>query len=227
MLSQIPQSELIDSGPAVERAGLAHRVRRGQGAGPHPAVVMLHGRSGDETVMWVFARALPPGWLVVAPRAPRPDPDSGYSWLPRRPGEWPALELFDDAVAYVWRLALALPELYQADGRAIHLMGFSQGAALAYAAALRHPRLVRGVAGLVGFMPPAPEAVLAVAPLRGLPVFAATGLRDEIIPLEVSRAGADRLRAAGAQLDYREYDTGHKLDAAGMRDLAAWWRARS
>ena len=32
--------------------------------------------------------------------------------------------------------------------------------------------------------------------------------------------------AAGAVLDCREYDVGHKLSIAGIRDLRAWWRPR-
>lgn len=174
--------------------------------------------------MAVFAPTVPRDWLVVAARAPYAASTGGYAWQPRLPDEWPALAQFDPAVAAVRGLIAALPELYGADGAGIHLVGFSQGAATAYAAAMRHPGLVRGIAGLVGFAPTVGDDVRAARPLAELPVFMAVGRRDAAIPIERSLACAETLRAAGADLTYNTYDTGHKLSAQGMRDLAAWWR---
>jgi phospholipase/carboxylesterase len=218
---------LIDNGPAYEASGLVHRVQQTAANGPHPTVVMIHGRAGNEDVMWVFARALPPGWLVVAPRALKDDPDGGYSWHPPQADEWPELPLFDEAVAAVHRFIQALPDLYQADLNRLYLMGFSQGAAVAYATALHHPGLAQGIAGLVGFVPTETDAAVANAPLQMLPVFMAAGREDERIPLNVSQQAAEVMRAAGAEVEYHEYDTGHKLNAQGMRDLKAWWDGRS
>lgn len=208
----------------VTQGGLVHRVRQPDRSGPHPTVVMLHGRSGDENVMWVFARALPAPWLVVAPRAISPDPDGGYAWHPRKPNEWPALQMFDGAVESIEQFIRALPALYQADTRHLYLMGFSQGAATAYATALRYPGLVKGIAGLVGFVPVGVDTGLR--PLAGLPIFMAVGRTDPTIPLDIAEACAHTLRAAGAALDERVYDTGHKLNADGMRDLRQWWAER-
>lgn len=217
--------ELIETGSAVEASGLIHRVLQPDGSSPHPTAVLLHGRSGTEDVMWIFQRALPQDWLVVAPRAIKDDPDGGYSWHPRQRDEWPSLEMFDQAVAAVAQFINALPELYGADPERIYLMGFSQGAATAFATAIRHPDLVQGIAGLVGFMPEDCEAEIETGVLDGLPVFMAAGLEDATIPLEVSRKSAETLRTAGADLTYNEYETGHKLNAQGMRDLKAWWEA--
>lgn len=215
---------LISEGPGYEASGLVHRVKQPAATGPHPTVMMIHGRAGNEEVMWVFARALPPSWLVVAPRAIQVDPDDGgYSWHPRQADEWPSLPMFDEGVAAVHRFIHALPDLYQADLERVYLMGFSQGAAVAYATALRHPGLVKGIAGLVGFVPTETDAAVANAPLEGLPVFMAAGREDERIPLSVSRQAAEVMRAAGADVEYHEYDTGHKLNAQGMRELKAWW----
>ena len=218
---------LVADGPALDTVGLIHRVREPASPGPHRTVVMLHGRGGDENVMWIFASTLPRDWLLVAPRGLKQDPDGGYSWLPRKRDEWPSLSIFDEAVAAVVKLIRALPDLYNADPDHIYLMGFSQGAATAYATALRHPKLVQGIAGLVGFTPTECDAILDSVPLKGLPVFMAVGARDPMIPLERARESAQTLRQAGASLDYHEHDTGHRLNAEGMRALKRWWQARS
>ncbi len=217
----------VADGPALDTAGLIHRVRKPAHPGPHRTVVMLHGRSGDENVMWIFASTVPLDWLLVAPRGLKPDPDGGYTWLPRRRDEWPSLAMFDEAVAAVVRLIRALPDLYHADPQHIYLMGFSQGAATAYAIAMRQPGLAKGIAGLVGFVPGDCGEALSAAPLKGLPVFMAVGKQDPLIPLERSEECAWTLRQAEALLDYHAYDTGHRLSAEGMRDLKRWWRERA
>jgi phospholipase/carboxylesterase len=223
-MNQEPQ--LIESGEPFEKAGLAHRVLQPEGDGPLPTAVLIHGRAGNEDVMWVFARTVPDNWLVVAPRAIKEDPDGGYSWHPRQADTWPSLSQFDEAVTAISHFIRALPGLYQADPSRIYLMGFSQGAALAIAAAIRQPGLVHGIASLVGFVPVESEAALDSAPLKDLPIFMAAGKDDERIPYERAQQGAEVLKAAAAQLEYHQYDTGHKLNAQGMRDLTEWWKRR-
>jgi phospholipase/carboxylesterase len=218
---------LIAEGPALEIAGLIHRVSEPSGPGPHPTVVMLHGRSGDEDAMWIFSRTLPEEWLVVAPRGIKADPGGGFAWHPRQRDEWPPLRQFDDAVAAVVDFIQTLPELYDADSDRIYLMGFSQGAATAYTTAMRHPGLVQGIAGLVGFVPVECDAAVETKVLKGLPIFMAVGKEDPYIPFTRAQNCAQTLKESGADLTYREYDTGHRLNAQGMRDLKAWWLDRN
>ncbi|MBK8986770.1 MAG: dienelactone hydrolase family protein [Chloroflexi bacterium] len=218
--------QLVKTVQVINQAGLIHRVLRPLTSQPLPTIVMLHGRSGNEDVMWVFGKSCPPGWLLVAPRAIKPDPDGGYAWHPRSQDEWPSLIQFDAAVTAVTRFIHALPSLYNADPQHIYLMGFSQGAAAAYATAMRQPGLVQGIAGLVGFAPEDCAVEGETAVLSGLPIFMAVGREDALIPYDRAQRCAQTLRTAGADLTYREYNTGHRLNAAGFRDLTAWWQAR-
>lgn len=204
-------------------AGLIHRVLEPAGDDPHPTILMLQGKGGTEDVMWIFARSAPKNWLLVAPRAIHNDSDGGHSWYPPLPERWPTLAHFDPAVDRLHHFIHTLPSLYNADLSRLYLMGFSQGAAASYALAIHHPQLVQGIAGLVGFIPTHCDDAITIAPLTGLPIFMAVGLQDDTIPPERAQACANTLRLAGADLDYNEYDTGHKLNSAGMRDLAAWW----
>jgi phospholipase/carboxylesterase len=226
MIDQKKIPELVEDGAALASSGLVHRVLEPPSEGPHPTVVMLHGRSGTEDVMWVFARTLPQEWLMVAPRAIREDAAGGFSWHPRQRDEWPSLALFEPAITAVVGFISALPELYNADPDRLYLMGFSQGAATAYATAFQYPEIARGIAGLVGFVPAEAEAAIRKRPLAQLPVHMAVGRQDERIPLAKSRRCAEVLRQAGADLAYHEYNTGHRLNSQGMRDLGAWWQER-
>jgi phospholipase/carboxylesterase len=216
----------VSDGYAVAASGLIHRVWEPSSPGPHKSIVMLHGRSGNEDVMWIFAKTAPPDWLLVAPRGIHSDRAGGYIWLPRAKDEWPTLSQFDDAVTAVSQFINTLPELYEADPKQIYLMGFSQGAAVSYATAIHHPDLIAGVASLVGFIPVDCGPSLEISPLKSLPIFMANGKRDPLIPLSRTASCAQTLTMAGAQLDYHEYDTGHKLNSQGFEDLTGWWLAR-
>lgn len=219
--------QLVDNDPALKKSGLVHRVQKPEAPGPYPTVVMLHGRAGNEDVMWIFTKTVPQDWLIVAPRAIEPDPDGRYSWRLRWPDEWPTLDQFDEAVTAVTHFIHTLPNLYHADPSQIYLMGFSQGAAVSYAVAMRNPDLVQGIAGLVGFIPTRCDSALEESPLVDLTIFMAVGKRDPLIPPERAAGCAQTLIMAGSNLEYHEYDTGHKLNATGMADLQAWWAEQS
>jgi len=214
---------LVEHGEAYENSGLVHRVLEPEASGPYPTAVMLHGHLGNEDVMWIFGKTFPDNWLVLSVRAIVKMTEERFTWHPRGANEWPALPQFEEAVTAVTQFIRALPELYSADLDQIYLMGFSQGAATAFATAIQHPGWIKGIASLVGFMPLQVEEAIAKAALKNVPVFMAAGERDERIPLEIARRCAEAVRAMGAHLEYREYDTGHKLNSAGMRKLDSWW----
>lgn len=215
----------VTDGPALATSGLVHRVWEPSNPGPHPTVVMVHGRSGSEDVMWIFKRATPAEWLLVAPRAPLTDPRGGYSWDVRGDGQWPQVDdLLPGAVALL-DFIHALPDLYGADEENLYLMGFSQGAAVSLVAAMQQELPLRGIASLVGFMPPVDAP--AARGLAGLPVHMSVGLQDKTVPLRLAQRTAKSLIDVGAHLDYRTFDTGHRLNAAGMRDLTVWWQQRA
>lgn len=221
--SQPIESHLVNAGDAFSRAGLVHRVRAPTTPAPHPAVIMLHGLAGDENAMWIFARTLPADWLLISPRAILPDAQRGFTWCAGSSEHLPApLEQFDAAAHAIAQLARALPAVYAADPARVYLMGFSQGAAAAYAAALRYPGLTSGIAALLGFMPAAADEPLRYA-FHALPIFMAVGQRDPRIPLAYAQANAAALRQAGALLEYHAYDARHKLPSSGLQDLTQWW----
>ena len=220
------EPDLIDSGPLLTEAGLIHKVLEPRGPGPYKTVVMLHGRYGNEDVMWIFGESAPVHWLKIAPRGLLAEPRGGYSWVYQEYGVWPELPAFDTAATAVAQFLRALPRVYNADPDHIYLMGFSQGAAVSYATAMRNPGLVHSIAGLVGFIPDACDTPDNLAPLEEMPIFMAVGLEDKLVPYERALGCADVLHQADSQLSYNEYNTGHKLNSQGLRDLHARWHER-
>ena len=218
------QPVLVDSGNGLSAAGLVHRVWEPDGDGPHRTIVMLHGRSGNEDVTWAFGRTLPKNTLIVSPRALYEDHRGGYSWDVRTAGEWPPLDALNPAIDSLNQFLTALPHLYNANLEQLYLLGFSQGCAVCYRYAMLNPGKVQAIAALVGLMPVAAAKEPEITNLNDLPVFMAVGRRDDTLPLPVSHECAQALITGGARLDYREYNTGHKLNVRGMKDLTAWWQ---
>ncbi len=183
-----------------------------------------NGRYGNEDAMWVFRRALPPEWLIVAPRAILADPKGGYSWIMQERDSWPPMSAFNPAVDALIQLVDMLPQLYRADPSRICLMGFSQGTAVAFAAALQYPERFKAIASLLGFLPRQDSTVNNKAAFNKLPIFFASGSNDPYIPKKLTANTTKMFQEAGAKLTHQTYNHGHKLNAQAVRDLKAWWQ---
>lgn len=201
------------------------RVRRPPQDNPAPVVWMLHGLTGDEKVMEVFATRIPAHFRVLSLRAPYPSPLGGFSWLAIASDASTPLQAFEEPVRQlIFGFLPAAEERFGHPLQPAHLLGFSQGAALAYTLALTHPDLVASVAALAGFLPAGAESLAGQQSLAGIPVFVTHGTKDEQVPVEHARTTVRLLREAGAQITYCEADVGHKLGADCFRALAQFYQ---
>jgi phospholipase/carboxylesterase len=199
------------------------RWRIPPGPGPHPAILMLHGWTGDEYSMGIFAERMPDDAMLIAPRAPHPAAQGGFSWGNNRAHGWPTLDDFRPAVSDLREL-LVHRNFPTADLSRLRLVGFSQGAALSLAAALLHPGWMQSVACLSGFMPDGVSPLLVERPLEGMPIFLAHGSQDDTVPVAKARAAVGMLEKAGAQVYYCEDDVGHKLSLSCFKSLEMFLR---
>ncbi|MEX1143574.1 MAG: alpha/beta fold hydrolase [Anaerolineales bacterium] len=211
----------------LQLAGWTLKVRPpAQGGEPHPVIFLVHGWTGDERSMWVFAQRMPRAALLIAPRAPfvSNNPDlGGFSWVESRAAEFSQLPAFDPAVEAFDDLLAALAAHYPAaDFTRFGLVGFSQGGAFGFAYAMRHPQKVSRLAALAGFLPSGSEAQLSV--LENIPVLIAHGSKDETVPVTKAREAQTAFAQAGVAVQYCEADTGHKLGAKCFTQLAEFFR---
>src|SRR5574338_424016 len=75
----------------------------------------------------------------------------------------------------------------------VDVMGFSQGAALAYALAAFFPQQIANVIALAGFLPSTTAYPGPYAALRQKRVFIAHGSRDETVPISNARFAVETL----------------------------------
>ena len=198
------------------------RVQRPEGNGPFPVLLMLHGWTGDENSMWIFAPRLLKNALLIAPRGLyESKATGGFSWHTDRSKPWPWVNDFSSAVENIIG-TINSKNFPHCDFSPFPLVGFSQGAALAYTMAIMHPGRFVSLAGLSGFMPDGASPWLESGRLKGLPVFIAHGSEDDLVPVERARMSVDGLEKAGAFVTYWEASAGRNLSAKCLRGLQAF-----
>jgi len=199
------------------------RIRKTTHSSPR-LLLMIHGFTGDENSMWVFARDLPTRYWIVAPRAPYITEPSGFSWRPPLAGTLsrPSLEQLQSAAEALIKLVDAYQLSAKLDARVFDVMGFSQGAAMSNLLAFLYPQRIRKTGILAGFVPSGLEELIAQRPLEGKPFFVAHGIHDQTVPVDRARASIEILEQAGARVTYCEDEVGHKVSLNCLRALRSF-----
>ena len=204
----------------IQFEGRTLRIR--ESTSPSPRLLLLiHGLTGDENVMWVFARDLPTHYWMVAPRAPYAAEPGGYSWRPPQfeTMDEPSLEQLKQSAEELIRLVDAYSVLAGIDASTFDVMGFSQGAAMSNVLAFLYPHRIRKTGILAGFVPSGLEELVSQRPLEGKAFFVAHGTRDEKVTVDRARGSIALLEQAGAKVTYCEDDVAHKLSLNCLRAL--------
>lgn len=185
-------------------------------------MLLIHGLTGDENSMWVFARNLSSDYWMIAPRAPHSAQPTGYSWREKFDSAQfgrPTIEQMRPSAEALIRLVDEYSASAKIDATTFDVMGFSQGAAVSNMLAFLYPSRIRKVGILAGFVPGGLEELVAQRPLQGKPFFVTHGTRDEMVPVERARHSIDLLEQAGANVTYCEDDVAHKVSVNCLRAL--------
>jgi phospholipase/carboxylesterase len=186
-------------------------------------LLLLHGHLGNENAMWILTKPLPAFYTMLAPRAPVKFGPKQYSWH-EIGSTWPGIEAYQALTKDLLLRVKTWMEDNSMDVDQFDLMGFSQGATMAYALAILHPEIISKVAALASFIPQSWKARLSETTLDGKQFFIAHGTQDDVIPIKKARQAAAWLNEKGAQVTFCEADTGHKLSANCFKGLGNFFR---
>lgn len=214
----------------IEFNGWTLRVRPAESENPR-LLVMIHGLTGDENSMWVFARKFPSNYWVIAPRAPHLAKPQGFSWRPnpltieeaqlnlhKRPG----LDVLLPSAEALIKLIDAYSVSVGVEARQFDAIGFSQGGAMVNVLGMLFPQRIRKMGVLAGFVPSGLDEYVSRRVLEGKHIFVAHGTQDEMVPVDRARASMELLEQAGASITYCEDEVGHKLSSNCLRALEAY-----
>jgi len=191
-------------------------------------LVLLHGYGADEHDLVPVSRELDPRLRVVSLQGPIALGGPMRAWfdLTQDPRGRISFDL-EEARAAVQDAAAAVAEIAAGSPRPF-LLGFSQGAGIALGVALLRPELVAGVLSLSGVARALDDRDHAPPDkLRGFPVFAAHGLQDPLIPIELGRKLRDDLTQLGMEVEWHEYEMGHMVVPEEIADAREWSKKHS
>ncbi|HEU4882013.1 MAG TPA: alpha/beta fold hydrolase [Longimicrobium sp.] len=191
-----------------------------------PLVVLLHGRGADRFDLLSLAPALAPGAVLVTPEAPHSGTPWGYgpgwAWYRYLGGDTPEPRSFEESQQALAEFLAEIPSKLPIRTGPVVLGGFSQGGTMSVGYALRNPGAVPLALCMSGFLADHPTVRATPESVRGTRFFWGHGTMDPAIPFQMGEQGRAALRAAGAELETRDYPIGHGISPDEARDIREW-----
>jgi phospholipase/carboxylesterase len=193
-------------------------------SGPHPTLILLHGRGTDENDLLDLIPAFDPRLLVLSIRAPYRFPYGGYTWFDLDEQHGVNRDQLRAGCDALIRCLDEIQQIYPVDVQRTFLFGFSMGAMISLTVSLSHPRRFKGVVAHSGLLLQDDTINYRWNELDQLSFFIAHGLHDPIVPVEMSRQAYQRLLQEHAHVVYHEYAIQHTISEESLRDAADWLR---
>jgi phospholipase/carboxylesterase len=192
------------------------------GTGPHPALVLLHGRGTDENDLLGLTSFLDPRFIIASVRAPYPFLYGGYTWF----------NLDEDGTVNIDQLLRSrdlffqwlddFQKTYPIDTNRLFLFGFSMGAMMSLVVSLSSPKRFKGVIAHSGLLPNHHLLSYRWDDLGALSFYIAHGEQDPVVPVAMGRQAHQRLVQAHANVQYHEYPIQHTMSDESLSDISAW-----
>ncbi len=189
-------------------------------------IILIHGYGSNEQDLYSFANELPDELLVISVRAPQTLAHGSYSWYTisfdmdngKFSDDDEALESRDLLVKFIGEIK----ERYAINNK-VFLLGFSQGAILSYAIAMKYPNQVNHIVALSGYvnlniMP----SKIDTEAVSKVDFFVSHGLVDQVIPLEWAQETPKFLNDYNIEHIYKEYPVGHGVAPQNFYDFKDW-----
>lgn len=193
-----------------------------------PVLILLHGYGSSEGDLIEVAKTLDERFLTFSLRAPFKGSEVGYSWyeLTRtRTNELTSnyTELKESKAKILSFISNAC-KAYKADSTKVYLMGFSQGAIMAYDMALTNPKKIAGILALSGKMlEDSKTAIAETTSVAKLKFFVAHGNSDNMIPIAEAEKATEFLKTKNIkELTYKKYEMPHSISGAELNDIKTW-----
>ncbi len=178
---------------------------------PAPLLVLLHGAGGEagQAIGWLQPIADETGLILLAPQS------EGPTWDVILGGYGPDVQRIDDALSEVFRR-------FSIDPNRVAVGGFSDGASYALSLGVINGALFRRV---VAFSPGfVAQTGSGGGGAGGYPRFYIShGTGDRVLPIDAcSRRLVPKLKSAGFDVVYREFDGGHTVPSHIAREAIGW-----
>jgi predicted esterase len=185
-------------------------------------LLLLHGTGGNERDLIPIGRELDPNASLLSPRGKVLE--NGMPRFFRRLSEGVFdLEDLKKRTHELSDFVIATADHYKIDNRKIVGVGYSNGANIAASMLLLRPETLEAAVLFRAMVPLVPEIQ---ANLAAKCVWIGAGSSDPIVPASETKQLSELLRAAGADVTVRFFQSGHELTSDDV-DLAREWLTES
>ncbi|MCX6567290.1 MAG: alpha/beta hydrolase-fold protein [Candidatus Aminicenantes bacterium] len=200
-------------------------------AKPYTLLVALHGNGGSAQG-WApsFNRYANEPFIVAIPQGAYQKPQGGFSWFYETTDRslWKSYDTL--AVTKLLEAVAEVSSRYPVKEKFI--LGFSQGAGMAYMAGILNPAIIRGVIAIGGVMPEIDrEGSLIndsqVIRARGLKLLIARGNSDDLVNRQHFTDQRKYFRSKGYDVSSYEYQGGHSLTESLLGRIRRWLKKNS
>lgn len=207
---------------------LTYSVNPSKAKSNPPVLILLHGYGSSEGDLFALAQSIDDRFLTFSLRAPFKGADVGYSWyeLKFRPNKETTCNYAEakESRAKILSFISNACKAYKADSTKVFLLGFSQGAIMAYDLALNSPKKIAGILALSGRMLEESKTekpdMTYVAKVK---FFIAHGKSDNVIDIKEAEKANEYLKTnLVKELDYKTYEMPHTLMGTELNDIKAW-----
>ena len=146
----------------------------------------------------------------------------GYSWYGDPPYQ-------KEGVLRVRAKMLKLMEQLEQQGwksENIFLLGFSQGCLVSADLAMNYPKKLGGLVGISGYFHFFPRWKRSLQKNRLTPWLLTHGDRDDVLPIEDTKFGVEKLRSAGLAVDFVESNKKHVFEDSEYPLIRKWLREK-
>jgi phospholipase/carboxylesterase len=193
-----------------------------------PVLILLHGYGSNENDLLEMPKSFDKDFVTFSLRAPFKTANGGFSW-------YDVEFLHDGEIKYTYSQLKQSREkilgfiskacrAYKADSSRVYVLGFSQGAIVAYDLAISSPKKIRGIVSLSGRLADESKVLKTdwtqVAKLK---IFIAHGRSDNVIRYADSeKAFAFFKEKKVLDLTFRNYEMPHSISGGELNDIRAW-----
>ena len=192
-----------------------------------PLLIMLHGYGSDENDLFSFANELPEELFIISFKAPYSLEPHGYAWyainFDADQNKWNDNEQAKLSMETLVDCIDIACKIYPVNKNNISILGFSQGTILGMATALNHPKKIKNIIGLSGYINHdiLPKN-LKELDYSNLSFYCSHGTVDQVIPIDWARQTPVFLKSLNIEHIYSEFPVGHGVAPKNFYVLSDW-----
>lgn len=195
---------------------------------PTPVLIILHGYGSNENTAHELSNTIGEKLLCFSLKAPYNNKEGGGRWFNMKFLEYKkfrnnyrqAAESRKKILSFISQAC----RKYNGDSTRVYVMGFSQGAMMAYDIGINAPEKVRGVIAMSGrIMEETRNAATDWGRVQSLQVLVAHGYKDDVIIYQDALSAIEFLNQKSVKdLTVKNYDIAHLMNEQEIWEIKAW-----